>query len=779
MSREPFALKHGNVFIVPVCHYQMEFAAATRQAIRHFQPAQIAIEMPPHLGEAYLTAVKRLPYLSVLVTTRQMVGGWTPEESARSLESLPPDVRAELDQIPGLRARLEEPGSPLETVELMPIEPCDAFVEAARLALERDVPLHFVDVAVNYPEVMEPMPDSYALFHIGLEEYWNAYEAVAGNMQRAPEDDLRERHMAWEIARRKDQGPLLLVCGMAHARGVLSHLQRNTGQEAEPHEVSPVRLFNPNSAIYSVLGMDTPFCATAYQVARDGPGPDSGWEPPPKEEPRLQTSRLDQLDRSDAVASLEKLLGLGKPKEEEPKKPEPHWSLEFKRMIAAKLQELKQKQLDVNSLLEGGGTEAPLELESAPTVPQHMLSVFKFKDCEARKPELKRAFVGLAEKHRAPDGYLDRHRLTLAMWELAAHHYTDNTGEQYKQWQKRVMRQFVRNYTTLTGHLLPTVYQSAVGARGVADDNYAWEMWELGHFYPWVDGSGTHPTIEMEGDELVLGEQRIPLQMIRFNRRVPRLRERPLPGKGRKAENTPGEWEKASKKGNTICSYPPEDIIIEDYGRYLQKKAVTVLSEERTRVEPFTSSLLDGLDMRETIRNWADGQQLYVRETQKIHGGTGSVVLIFDEDLPDRKFPWKMTWHGEHAQESDMAFYATPAQSKIVGPGISRCEYGGLMMTYPPRRMLDIWRDPFYLQQCQTKAEMLLLAGIEYSEDKFIAYVAAKPPRSYFRTVASKINKKIVYLPIGQLSPVSLKKIRVFHVLNNYDLRRIAKDYIW
>ena len=33
--------------------------------------------------------------------------------------------------------------------------------------------------------------------------------------------------------------------------------------------------------------------------------------------------------------------------------------------------------------------------------------------------------------------------------------------------------------------------------------------------------------------------------------------------------------------------------------------------------------------------------------------------------------------------------------------------------------------------------------------------------------------------PIGQLSPVSLKKIRVVHVLDGYDKRDIAKQYIW
>ena len=44
--------------------------------------------------------------------------------------------------------------------------------------------------------------------------------------------------------------------------------------------------------------------------------------------------------------------------------------------------------------------------------------------------------------------------------------------------------------------------------------------------------------------------------------------------------------------------------MIEEYGRFLKKKAKAMLSEERVRVEPFTTSILDGIDIRETIRNW-------------------------------------------------------------------------------------------------------------------------------------------------------------------------------
>ena len=62
--------------------------------------------------------------------------------------------------------------------------------------------------------------------------------------------------------------------------------------------------------------------------------------------------------------------------------------------------------------------------------------------------------------------------------------------------------------------------------------------------------------------------------------------------------------------------------MIEDYGRFLKKKGKSILSEERVRVEPFTTSILDGIDMRETIRNWYEGR-IYVRQFQKIHGRGG------------------------------------------------------------------------------------------------------------------------------------------------------------
>jgi len=125
-----------------------------------------------------------------------------------------------------------------------------------------------------------------------------------------------------------------------------------------------------------------------------------------------------------------------------------------------------------------------------------------------------------------------------------------------------------------------------------------------------------------------------------------------------------------------------------------------------------------------------------------------------------------------------MAFYSTFPFDHMVGPGIGRAEYGGFLMTLPPRRMYDVWSDPDY-EHAESKPERLLLAALDYSVERHVVYVAQRPPRSMFRTIAGRMGRSIIYIPIGQFNPAKLKKVRVVHVLDSYDRRKDAKDYIW
>jgi hypothetical protein len=415
----------------------------------------------------------------------------------------------------------------------------------------------------------------------------------------------------------------------------------------------------------------------------------------------------------------------------------------------------------------GPGAEAPRAPEDARV--EHAGGRLSLVPREAQRP----ADAAMAAIERAAQHALDRQRVHFRLFAEAERQYEKNTGERLAHWQRRLWARYTRNLAFTQRQLVAGLFDLTVAARSIADDNFAWEIWELANAYPYQRTAADLMTVQISGEEMWIKTRRI-----RLRRRLPRkkTRLRPVGLRPRKKEAFPGEWEKSRRGRWTICSYPPEDLVIESYGDFLKKKGKSILSEERARTEPFTTSLLDGIDLRETIRNWHEGK-IYVRSFQKTAGEVGAVVVIFDEDREDR-YNYCITWLGEHQNESDMAFYATDPMSHLVGPGIGRAEYGGFLLSLPPLRMIDVWTDRDYAF-AESKPERLLLAALDYSLEKNVVYVAARPPRSVFRTIAGRLGRKIIYIPIGQLSPVALKKVRVFHVLDGHDRREAAREYIW
>lgn len=372
----------------------------------------------------------------------------------------------------------------------------------------------------------------------------------------------------------------------------------------------------------------------------------------------------------------------------------------------------------------------------------------------------------------APAEAVDRPRVQYALLKEAEAAYEKNAGEKLGHWQRRMLARYTRNLAAMSRDLTAGLFDLTVAARSIVDDNYAWEVWATAGRYFAQRAESDLRTEDLSGDQVWAFTRKM-----RLHRRLPRPKQRlrPVNLKLRRKEKRPGEWAERLD-GNAICSYPPEDLVIEDYGRFLKQKARSILSEERARVEPFTNSILDGIDIRETVRNW-HRKKIYVRQHQKLAGEVGAVVVIFDED-PDNRFYYHTTWLGEHQNESDMAFYSTHPFDHLVGPGIGRAEYGGFLMTLPPRRLADVWGDPDY-DFARTKPERLLMAGLDYSVQRLVVYVAAKPPRSIFRSIAARLGRSILYIPLGQLNPAKLKKIRVVHVLDSHARREIAKEYLW
>jgi hypothetical protein len=224
------------------------------------------------------------------------------------------------------------------------------------------------------------------------------------------------------------------------------------------------------------------------------------------------------------------------------------------------------------------------------------------------------------------------------------------------------------------------------------------------------------------------------------------------------------------------CSWPPEDVIIENLRAYVSSRTLSLAGIDQIRTEEFQSSLKDGLAIRETLRDLPLGK-IHVKVEPRVPGKVGAVVIVFEEDDDGTRFPLRMTWMAEHKQESTLAFYATDFLHDMVGPAIGRSRYGGCMFLYPPVGIPDIWED-LRFEKARRPSERLLLAALYHAREHFVAYVAAKPPSPEVVATAQVLGRHVVHLPLSTFSSRTLEKIRRFHVLNGRVVRSWAARFI-
>jgi hypothetical protein len=380
-----------------------------------------------------------------------------------------------------------------------------------------------------------------------------------------------------------------------------------------------------------------------------------------------------------------------------------------------------------------------------------------------------------------PEASDDRPRATgrmgllLALCQQARARYREHTGEALRPGTLIGLLRYACRYAYVEGGLGPDLYQLVIAARGFADDNYAHEVWEAATTYPWQTSRPEFAPIDLS-----LRDLHDHVRTIRFHPKTLQRRHRLMRVvKPRPKERRPGEWAEQFD-GDSVCSYPPEDLALEHYGAFLRKRTERTMAATQTVVEPFHANLYDGVDVRETVRNWHDGR-IWVRRERPVRGKPGAVVVIFDDEplAPEGepRYPWHMTWQGEHDEEGDMALYATDPFARVVGPAIGRAHYGGFLLTRPPGTMFGVWEDPYY-HEARSKSEVLLLAALDYTPERLVVYAAPSPPRQALRQLAQRMDRKIVHVPLGQLSPVTLKRLRVFHVLGGRAARASARTYI-
>ena len=218
-----------NIRMAPVLHNRMEFAMEVRNAFEEFRPEQVAVEYPDTLKNKILEGVKRLPLLSVV--------------------------------------HYEEKDG---TFIYLPLEPTDGQVEAIRLALSNNIPVHFIDRDTEgYPLDFSPMPDPYAITRVGYLSYCKAYLKINRSRNRSHEDTLREKTMAHALQElSKAGGRTLFVGGLFHIPGILEWIKSPQVQVIGRKNRKGVGLAHLHRESSREIMGEMPFLAAAYERSR-------------------------------------------------------------------------------------------------------------------------------------------------------------------------------------------------------------------------------------------------------------------------------------------------------------------------------------------------------------------------------------------------------------------------------------------------------------------------------------------------------------------------------
>ncbi len=359
--------------------------------------------------------------------------------------------------------------------------------------------------------------------------------------------------------------------------------------------------------------------------------------------------------------------------------------------------------------------------------------------------------------------------------------------------------QYVRNLALMDHRLTPDLYNLVLAAKQVAGDEFAVELLDTARSYGLQqedDGAGIQSTVsaglgklEFPDGDVVSAKNRL---------QGPPVVWRPVVLKPQPSRLKSRRW---AQQWNPFrqCSWPPEDNRIESFTRHVREQAKAILGADLARVEKFTTSVKDGIDLRESLRHWYTGSprhhsrpmsrtgsrqstdpikpEIYVKEIPPARGNVEAVVFLFETPADPDVYPWRATWYAEHEEESTLGFYARPFQDQMVGPGIGQSQYGGALFLFPPRPIPDIWEDPT-LGFAETLEERLIAAAAVHSRESHIVLVSPVPPRARWRLIVRQARRRLVTIRLNRFSGQTVDRLRRFHVLNGHEIRSYAAKFI-
>lgn len=353
--------------------------------------------------------------------------------------------------------------------------------------------------------------------------------------------------------------------------------------------------------------------------------------------------------------------------------------------------------------------------------------------------------------------------------------YRQELGNRARQISPLLLSQclkYIRNQSLLERRMTPSFYTIVQSAQQMMGDPFAVHLVNTATQYPY-ESPLPWPTARLGIDQADLPGEGV-------HRLVSLLPGPKLEWSSLELQRPPKplDQERWGSRWNPYmqCSWPEEDTQIESFRSRIVERARQLLGADLARTEKFTTSIMDGIDLRETLRHWYDGS-LYVKVNPPSIGHLDATVMVFDSEPDPRHYDWRATWFSEHPEESTLAFFATHFKNQMIGPGIAMATYGGSMFLYPPRPIPDIWQDP-RLDFAETLEQRLIAAACLHSQSRHIALMSPTPPGLVFKKIAKRFGRKLVHVPLAHFSDSVIQQLRIFHVLNGRKVRSYAANFI-
>jgi hypothetical protein len=227
------SLQRGRFTYFPVVPGRLEFAIEVRRALLREKPDVVAIELPSTLEAAWMRAVARLPEISVILYPEDSQGGRAEEEKA----------------------------------VYVPVEVTDPFTEAARTALELGAEILFADPELGpRPHLPDDYPDAYAIRHIGLARYIEAYR-----LYPQPRSDQIAAHaagIAWKLQGANPEARVFVVLALNLLDPVLDAMEEPQAQPLARSRREGIELINPHPDCLGEITAEYPALEWRYENFR-------------------------------------------------------------------------------------------------------------------------------------------------------------------------------------------------------------------------------------------------------------------------------------------------------------------------------------------------------------------------------------------------------------------------------------------------------------------------------------------------------------------------------